>query len=367
MPPEIAAGARPAQSEPARREPADGTAGGPRHAAPTHAAAEPGRAAGDGRLADITLVGCGLRALDHLTREADRCLREARVVFHSIYSRELAADLAQRNPQAVLLAQEDGEYLVGQYRPDMYRRIADRVLAEAARGPGVVVLHPGSVLVVDAIARRLIAEGAARGLSVAVLPGVSAVEYVLAEMGWDLAGGLQVILAQNLVLYRRSLDPTQAAIVIQPGYYDTRWFAGAPLSQAGRFEALHRRLAASHPPQAPMALVLAPVAAHEAAQVLWFRRERLPELGDAITPFHTLFVPPVGSPEADPGFARRIESWDELLAHTLRDDYALPRQADPRCWFAGPPQGLADAVIAESAALAGAWPHRRAELLGDAR
>ncbi len=312
--------------------------------------------------ADLFLVGCGLRALDHLTREADRCLRGARVIFHSIYSRDLLAELRGLNPGARLVSQEDGEYVVGQYRPDMYRRIADRALDEARKEPGVVVLHPGSVMVVDAIARRLVARSVDLGLRVAVLPGISSVEFVLAQMGWDLAEGLQVILAQNLVLHRRRLDPLQAAVVIQPGYYDTRWFAGAPKALPRRFDALQAQLALSHPPDAPMALVLAPVAADESAHVLWFRLGRMGELAPAISPFHSLFVPPLSRPAEDPDFARRIDSWEALLDCVSVDDYGLPRQDDPRCWFDGSLAGVSAEIRSEAEALAAAWPRRRSAI-----
>ena len=309
-------------------------------------------------LAHLTLIGCGLRALDHLTREADRCLRAARVVFHSVYSRDLLASLRDINPGAEFVAQEDGEYFVGQYRPDMYRRIAERALAEARRGPGVVVLHPGSVMVVDAIARQLVAAAADSGIQVEILPGVSSVEFVLAEMGWDVAGGTQVILAQNLVLHGRRLDPTQAAIVLQPGYYDTLWFAGAPLSRPGRFDVLTARLSLSYPDDAPMALVLAPIARHENARVTWFRLGGWSDLGDAVSPLHTLFIPPLSPPPNDEAFARRVGSWDDLVARVRTDDHGVPKQADPRTWWVAEP-------TVESEALASSWPRRRRELLGE--
>ena len=308
---------------------------------------------------ELTLVGCGLRALDHLTREAERSLRQARVIFYSIYNRDLLDLLRELSPQAKLIAQEDGEYIVGQYRPDIYRRIAERILAEVAQGAGVVALHPGSVTVVDAIAGQLLSRAEALGLRVRVVPGVSSIEFVLTALGWDISAGLQVILAQHLLLYRRRLDANQAAIIIQPGYYDTRWFAGAPLPQVERFRALQMHLADSYPPPTPMALVLAPIAQHEEARIVWFRLERLPELVSMLSPFHTLFIPP-GVPLApDPAFSARIESWDTLLEQVMLDDYGLPRQADARAWFDEQQVGCADDIWVESAALAAAWPRLR--------
>jgi precorrin-2 methylase len=315
-------------------------------------------AAGNASRIDLHLIGCGLRSLDHLTREADGILRHARVIFHSIYNRDLLADLQRLNPDARLLCQEDGEYIVGQYRPDIYRRIADRVLEEALRGPGVAVLHPGSAMLVDAIARHLVSRGADAGIGVRVVPGISSVEFVLCEMAWDPADGLQVILAQNLVLSGRRLDPTQAAIVIQPGYYDTRWFVGAPFSAPGRFDALADALGASHGPDSPMALVLAPIAEGETAQVLWFRLGQFEQVSPVISPFHTLFVPPARTPQSDAAFARRIDSWDAVLQHLAPGAYGSPRQVDPRVWFAHGVDRLAPEVTAESQALANAWQQR---------
>jgi precorrin-2 methylase len=314
--------------------------------------------AGNASRIDLHLIGCGLRSLDHLTREADGILRRARVIFHSIYNRDLLADLQRMNPDARLLCQEDGEYIVGQYRPDIYRRIADRVFEEALRGPGVAVLHPGSAVLVDAIGRHLVSRGVDAGIGVRIVPGISSVEFVLCEMAWDPADGLQVILAQNLVLGARRLDPTQAAIVIQPGYYDTRWFVGAPFSAPGRFDALARALGASHAPEAPMALVLAPVAASETAQVLWFRLGQLEQVSPVISPFHTLFIPPAQSPRTDAEFARRIDSWPDALQHLAPGTYGSPRQVDPRVWFEHGANLLAPELIADSHALANAWRQR---------
>ncbi len=319
---------------------------------------------------DITLLGSGLRALDHLTPEAIACLRGARVILHSQYSRDLLGELRALNSSARLLCQEDGEYLVGQYRPQMYARIAARVLAEAAEGPGVVALHPGSTMVVDAIARHVLAGAHARGLRVRVVPGISCIEYVLAELGWDVADGLHVILAQQLVLQQRRLDATQAALVIQPGYYDTRWFAGAPRAAQGRFDALQACLAASYPDDTPMALVLAPVGRDDVAQTLWFRLGSFAQLEAEISPFHTLFIPPRARPGVDAAFAQRIDSWDALCEQVQLDDYGLPRQVDPRVWFAGASTGEGGGVDsrlrAESERLAAAWPTRRAMLASDA-
>lgn len=319
--------------------------------------------AGDASRIDLYLIGCGLRSLDHLTREADDILRRSRAIFHSIYNRDLLVDLQRLNPDALLVCQEDGEYIVGQYRPDIYRRIADRVLDEALRGPGVSVLHPGSAMLVDAIGRHLVARSADAGLFVRVVPGISSVEFVLSEMAWDPADGLQVILAQNLVLHRRRLDPTQAAIVIQPGYYDTRWFVGAPYSYSGRFDALAEILSASLDADAPMALVLAPVAARETASVLWFRLGQLAQVTPFISPFHTLFIPPVRDPESDPEFALRIDSWDASLRYLETSAHGLPRQVDARVWFDDASRELAPGVLAESLALRSAWLQRRHALV----
>jgi precorrin-6B methylase 1 len=279
-------------------------------------------------LPDITIVGAGLLAARQLGAAADDVLRAARVVFCSTSNTGIADYVRLLNPFAAVHVSEQNEYRVGMFRPDMYRRIAQAVLDAARVGPGVVMLAPGSAVVVDAVTQHILDK--ADGLSVQIMPGISSIESVLAEVGYDVAGGLTVVLAQNLVLRRLQVNPAIASIVLQPAYYDTLFCAGAPRSAAGRFAALEEQLARTFSSDAAMALVIAPTEVNGSASVFWFRLGALGCLHGVLSPRHTLFIPPELPPTEDAVFAARIASWDACVRLVDVDERGALRQMGRR-------------------------------------
>lgn len=307
---------------------------------------------------DITIVGAGLLGARHLGGAADDALRAARVVFCSTYNRGIAEHVRALNPGASVRSSEENEYVPGMYRPDMYRRMAGVVIEAAQAGPGVVMLAPGSAVVVDLVTQHVLEGARDAGLRVSVLPGISAIESVLAEVEYDVSDGLQVVLAQKLVLHRRELDPTMASLVLQPAYFDTLFYAGAPRSGPGRFDGLQQQFARTLSLDAPMALVITPTDAGETPSVFWFRLRSFGQLHRALSPRHTLFVPAERPAPIDPAFAARIASWDECLSRVEVDGREKVVQQGRRHVDASfselPPE-----IRAESIALESAWRSRR--------
>lgn len=305
----------------------------------------------------ITIVGVGLLGVQHMSGEAEDAVRAARVVFCSTYNAGMVEHVRVLHPGADVRSSEDDEYRVGMHRPDMYLRMARVVLDAAREGPGVVMLAPGSAVVVDLVTQRVLEGAREAGLGVRILPGISSIESVLAELEYDVSSGVQVVLAQKLVLHRIELDPAIAALVLQPAYFDTLHFAGAPCSREGRFDALAEQLARTRSQDAPMALVITPTHAGAAASVFWFRLGSMGRLHRALSPRHTLFAPPERAPEADPAFAARIASWDALLARVERADGGALRQQKRRDVAAGA-LDVPDELREESERLAARWRAR---------
>jgi precorrin-6B methylase 1 len=306
---------------------------------------------------DITIIGAGLYGTLHLTREAEDALRAAQVVFCSAYNAGIEAHVRALCPTAEIRSSEEGEYRVGMFRPDMYRRMAQVVLDAAREGGDVVVLAPGSAMVVDMVTQRIIEGAREAGLTVRVVPGISSIESVLAEVGYDASAGLQIVLAQRLVLERIELHPAIASLVLQPAYFDTLHFAGAPRSREGRFTALEAQLRRTLSADAPMALVITPADVGAPASVFWLRLGSMHRLEGLLSPRHTLFVPPERAPDVDAAFAARIASWDECLSRVELGADGAVLQQDRRAIHAGRATVPAD-LAAESDALAQRWRDR---------
>lgn len=317
------------------------------------------------RLPDITMVGVGLCEDRHLTREAIDVLEAARVVFTSRYSQRINDIARQLNTKARILDLESGEYRIGAYRPSMYRRMADRICREAARGSGVVVLQPGSAMVVDTVTQMVLESARLDGLSVRITPGVSSVESVLAEVGYDLMGGLQVFLAQRLVLEQRTVDPMSATLILQPGYFDTRYWLGLARSKRSRFEDLHKLLSKTLVPETEAALIMTPIRAYDRPRVFWFLLQNLNELYDHISPFDTLFIRPKPWPRWDDDFEQRIDTWEVSLSSVNSTKDGTPLE-DPSHHLDHGAFGSLDADLRrESSRIEGGWNGRDRQLLGE--
>ena len=307
--------------------------------------------------ADLTVIGAGLLGPWHLTGEAEGCLRRARVVYCSVYNEDIADRVRCLNAEAPIRFEEEQEYRPGMFRPAMYRRMANAVVEEAARGPGVVALHPGSAMVVDLVTQFILEEAAAIGLRTRIVPGISSIECVLSTLQYDASDGLQIVLAQKLVLGGPPLSPKLATILLQPAYYDTLFFAGAPRSLEGRFDELQRHLSRIWTLEAPMALLTVPTHDDRRGRVFWFRLANLGRLYGALSPLQTLFVPPARALPDDRGFAARLRSWTGLLSRVERGASGELAQHSADEMYGGPLIADED-LVADDALLAARWEKR---------
>jgi precorrin-2 methylase len=171
--------------------------------------------------ADITIVGLGLVAPDHLTREAERAVREAREVLYLDTGIATNAVLSAISDNVTSLFaesyQEDGPRL------DAYAHMAERVVEAAAdHAPVVFAVHGHPLVGVHApfAIARIAAE---RGLTVRVVPGISAMDCLFADLGIDpVVSGMQMYEATDLLLRRRPLQPDVPALIWQVGNLESR-------------------------------------------------------------------------------------------------------------------------------------------------
>jgi uncharacterized protein YabN with tetrapyrrole methylase and pyrophosphatase domain len=279
---------------------------------------------------DLTIIGAGLHSYYHLTVEACSLIADARLVFYSGHEKFLREFVSALNPNARCFM----DYQIGVFRPELYRTVAEQIVEEAAREPGVVVLELGSAVVTNSVTQLALRAARQRGLSVCIVPGVTSIETVLAEMGYDpTSTGLQVFQAQNLLLQRSQIATSCAALILQPAYYDTCWWLKLPRSKPHRYDRLKDYLLRFYPPDTEMALIQTPgIIRMNEANVFWFQLERLSLLHDYIAPLHTLFIPPPRQPAVDAAFQEETASWERSLAN-VEVEAGIPVQKEMRYWY----------------------------------
>jgi precorrin-6B methylase 1 len=155
-----------------------------------------------GARGSLTVVGTGYRLAGQITPEALTCIRRADRLFH-VTDSITAAQLKQVNPSAESLRDC---YSVGGSRMRSYRKMVQRMLAPVREGLKVCTAfygHPGVVVYAGHEAIRIARR---EGHHAEMLPGISALDCLIADVGVDLALGCQSFDATDFLARKRKID-----------------------------------------------------------------------------------------------------------------------------------------------------------------
>lgn len=262
-------------------------------------------------MADITLVGLGILNVDHLTREAERALREANEVLYLDIGIATPAYLASLSAKVTPLYEES--YSEKGHRLKAYHHMAARVLAAALEHRPVCFAMQGHP-VVGAYAPALIKRLAPLlGLEVAVQPGISALDCVFAALMLDpLVEGLQCYEATDILLRRRALQNDVPLLVWQVGALESRLHSDK-ISKPERFHRFSNHLRQFYPPDHPVAAVFAAPHPLMETDVWWFPLAELAAKAEDLHAGVTLYLPPASHrPLQDRELLDLIDSEDHL-------------------------------------------------------
>lgn len=266
--------------------------------------------------ADITIVGLGMRSLDQLTREVERALAGAKQVFLIDGSPGLQQRLQRQGTKVIDLC---SFYAEGKDRLHTYREMAKAVVAGAIHdGPVAFGLygHP-TIFAFPPFVVKEVAESL--GLTVDVLPGVSAMDCLFAELMIDPAnGGLQMFEATELLLTQRELPVDVQTLVWQVGTLESGLYSTKPSApeRFARFLAYLRRFFPGHHP------CTAIYCSDHPAIPSTILRFPLDQIGDFSGQLHggfTLYLPPARIPEVlDKNLEKALSSNAHLEQVTRR-------------------------------------------------
>src|SRR5688572_10232698 len=118
----------------------------------------------NGKTFDIALTGIGIGGFEQTTLQTLEAFKRARIIFHltSYHQR-----LKKYCKQVVNL---DKEYWTGEVDTQVYHRLANRVLDQAKKGAGVVMVGDGHPAYYDDVTWDIYRRGKRRGLNVRIMP-----------------------------------------------------------------------------------------------------------------------------------------------------------------------------------------------------
>lgn len=166
----------------------------------------------------LICVGTGMRMAGQVTPLAQSHIETADVVVSAvpnIFTRSWIQGIAKEFI-CVLGYYSDCD-VEGKNRRDTYRRMADTILDQVRAGKTVCAAfygHPGIFACISHIA---IKDARAEGYSAEMLPGISAEDCLVADLGLDPGRtGMQSMETTQFMIYERRIDPTALFILWQP-------------------------------------------------------------------------------------------------------------------------------------------------------
>jgi uroporphyrin-III C-methyltransferase len=259
--------------------------------------------AGDeARRGSLTVVGTGIDAVSQLTPGAAGAIAGADEVFYL-----LADPVAARRVHALNARASSLDHLYGptKKRRETYAEFVETIVAAVLAGARICVVFYGHPGVFALSGHEAVVRIRAAGLPARMLPAVSALDCLIADLGIDpAASGLQTYEATYFFVRRPPVDPHATLVLLQVGMLGETGGA-ATASVAARFGLLLDRLVDHYGPARQAVLYEASSYPGTAPSVDRFA------LGDtgarSLSVMSTLCVPGEGWPPVDPEARRALE------------------------------------------------------------
>lgn len=242
------------------------------------------------KLFDIALTGIGIGGFEQTTLETIEALQRARVIFHlTSHHRKL-----KRFCKNVVNLER--HYWTGDKDIDVYKRLADLILAEARNGPGVVAVGDGHPAYYDDVTWDVYRRGTRSGLDVRIIPAISCLDSMAAHCGLEInTNGLQILEAATMVSYAQVINPKLDTLIMQIGWFGTSSIVNMLSTRKGVLVPVIEHLTRFYPPDHRVRLMRAPYDRSESPTVITTSLAKLERHHRRIVTSMCLFIPALDS------------------------------------------------------------------------
>jgi len=266
-------------------------------------------------MTDIWIAGLGVRGVNQVTREVERALRTSREVLYLDAGVATRTYLENLCPRVTSLFEQS--YAEERPRLNAYEHMAIKVVQAALANPPVTFAIHGHPLVAVHAPFLVLEMARALGLKVEILPGISSLDALLADLHLDpVVHGLQMYEATDLLLRRRPLQNDVPAIIWQIGPIETALHDQA-ISRPQRFTRFIAHLRQFYPARHAVVAIYCSPHPLMPPTVLPFTLEEMGEHADQLHAGFTLYVPPaMGRPVQDGDLLAKLYSVEHLRSIT---------------------------------------------------
>jgi len=240
--------------------------------------------------ADLYLVGAGILFPEHLTVQTIEILENCQRICTNVPETRLAALPKEIREKCVCLWPL---YKDNRKRIDNYRDVIDAVVDIVREHRPSAWMTPGHPFVFDSVSQKLLGKAREFGWTAQIVPGISSLDTLLAQIPYDPCYGLVVHEATALVRDKIPLISSLATVLFQPSIFGSdlthhsRQYAGPSLRD------LSAHLLQFYPPQHKCALVYSALSENDDARTVWEALGKLDSISFDSLRGSTLFIPPV--------------------------------------------------------------------------
>lgn len=282
----------------------------------------------------LVCVGVGMTLGSDLTPLSRSYIDQSDVVFTALSNGIVELWVAKMHRDVRSL---QSHYQEGRSRLETYRRMVESILTEVRAGKRVCAAFYGHPGVFAVVAHRSIAQARAEGYVAHMEPGISAEDYLYADLGIDPGKvGCQHYEAGQLMLYRRTIDPSAYLVLWQVGVAGDRSFSRFSTPAPYR-RLLVELLSKDYPLDHEVIVYVAATLPIESPRI---QRMKLEELPEANLDMHvTLVVPPSKEMEPNVEMRERLAMLDATqfevtgLPDTERLSFRALSPADEELYF----------------------------------
>jgi precorrin-3B methylase len=255
------------------------------------------------REGSLMIVGTGIQWAGQTTLAARTAIEQADRVLFAVTDPWAARWVASLNPAAESLPYPRDE----RSRRQIYDEMVERILAEVRKGQRVCAVFYGHPGVLATAAHEAIQRARADGYTARMLPGVSSVDCLFADLGVDPGDdGCQMYTATDLLVRARPIDPHTPLVLLQIGMIGNRGVFDE--AQQARIRegltALSEVLCRVYPAQHRGIVYEAAAQPTERPRVESVALGELPL--SQVSEISTLFVPPLGPAPVDARMLERL-------------------------------------------------------------
>ncbi|KAF8608048.1 tetrapyrrole methylase [Ceratobasidium sp. AG-I] len=269
----------------------------------------------------LIIAGSGISSVAHLTLETVSHLKNADNVFYLVGDPVTEAFIQENNKSTTNLV---AHYATSKHRYQTYVEMAEVMLREVRAGHSVFGIFYGHPGVLTTPAHRALTLARQEGYEARMLPGVSSVDYMFADLELEPGQhGCMIHEATDLLARDRRLDPSVHNIILQP----SRVGSATLEKEASKFQLLVDRLVRDFGPDHKIVHYSGAVLPQSSSAMVVFVIENLrnEQLANQIRSTSILYIPPRDIVPVHPDAAAALKLPDMLGLLSTSVQWVGPR------------------------------------------